>query len=811
MKTHEKLLNSGAENSSEKEDNPTSKLKQNAPLFPDKKQQNSQNGTTLRRRLLTTILPTVLIPLTVASTIGINIVNSDKKYQTLEDVEKTVVTTTILTKKFLDNALNTNELLAGSPFVIENLQRGKEKAEDLGLLEKPIEQVETQFADNKLLTPNPTLNNYLEIIAENNDLAEIILTERNGFNVAYNVPTSDFVQSDEDWWQIGKKQGATILKAEFDQSTQANVLELVNSVKDPQTGELLGISKIAVSMEKFNENLGFSIGLGLLNSQTLQIINAEDGSVLDTFSTEGVADFQAIIGGEAVVQAVQLFSEAVNNKTPTEEAIAPVLETLERQPGITNVAFEGEESDEEEVGLVRERNILSFEFEGKHFFLKAIPDTKFVVVSSVEKAEIAAQGRKLATVFAITALLLGSVATGIIILLAQKLSEPLANLVTKAQQAAEGDLDVEAPLEGTQETRILGDSFNNLVSKVRGLVETQVTIAQQKEQEKQQLELEIYELLEELQDAVDGDLTVRASLTSMEMSTVADLFNAMIDSLRDIAIQVKNSSARVSNALGEDKQSIQQLAQQAHQEAEATMKTLGSVDEMSRFIKAVARNAHQAAILANDTYGVTQEGAKAMDETVNSIVSLKTTIAQTAQKMKQLEKSSQKISQVVSLIEEMTLKTNLLAINAGRSGEEGEGFAIFGEQLALLAEQSAIATREIANLVSNIQRETQEVAYNMTLGTTQVSETTQLVEVTTSQLEQVLDRSRSIKDLMQSISEATVFQTETAQTVTELMEEIAQYSKQRLVASETVAYSMEETAQVAQELEATVEQFKVDQ
>ncbi len=811
MTTQEKLLDSVSETYSDQNNDSTPESREVTVSYKGNKQQNNTAGSSLRLRLLTTILPTVLIPLTVASTIGINVVNSDKKYQTLENVEKTVVTTTVLTKKFLDSALNVNQLLAGSPFVVENLEAAKQKAEDLALLQQPIEQVEAQFSQTKLLNPNPKLNNYLQIVAQNNDLAEIILTERNGFNVAYNVPTSDFVQNDEDWWQIGAAQGATTLEAEFDESTQANVLKLVNSVRDPETGELLGVSKIAVSMAKFNENLGFSIGASLLNSQTLQIINGEDGSVLDTYSTEGVGDIQEIIGGQPVGQAVKLFFEAFkNNDNPTEEAIAPVIAALEEQPGISNVVFEGQETDEEQVGLVSERNILCFEFQGKHFIIKAIPDTKFVVVSSVEKAEIAAQGRKLASIFGATALILGAAATGIIILLAQKLSDPLAKLVTKVQQAAEGDLDVKVPLEGTQETRILGDSFNNLVTKVKRLVETQVTVAQQKQQEKEQLELEIYQLLEEIQDSVDGDLTVRASLTSMEMSTVADLFNAIIDSLQDIAIQVKNSSARVSNALGEDKQSIQRLAQQAIQEAEATMKTLRSVDEMSESIQGVAKIANHVTTLADDTYGVTQQGAKAMDETVNSIVSLKTTIAETAEKMQQLEKSSQKISQVVSLIEEMTLKTNLLAINAERSGEQGEGFAIFGEQLALLAEQSAIATREIANIVSNIQRETQEVAENMTLGTTQVNDTTQLVEATKEQLEQVLDRSRTINELMTSISEATVSQTDTSQTVTQLMEKMARYSKQRLAASETVAHSMEETAQVAQELEAAVEQFKVE-
>ncbi len=784
---------------------------QTSPSPDNREKQELKKGGSLRRRLLMTILPTILIPLGFASAISIKIVNADRKQDILEDAERTVVIASSLTEQFLEKALNLSNLLAASPLVLETVESGTQKVESLGLLQQPIEQVEQAFAETKLLSPNQTLNDYLRTIVKYNDLAEIILTERNGFNVSYNLPTSDFVQRDEQWWQIGEKEGAKILEPEFDESTQSAVLELVNTVKHPQTGELLGVTKIGFSLAKFDDKLASSVGVGLLGSQTLQIIDGNTSKALNTFTSEGATELGEIVGGEAITEAVKFFDQTIHEAEKHEEqGYEQRFMALEGRNGISDVKFEREETDEEEASFVEERNILSFEVGGKYFHLKQIPSTHLIVVSSVEKADIEAQGRKLITIFALTTLMLGSVATGIIILLSQKLSEPLANLVKKAEQAAEGDLDVEAPLEGTQETRILGDSFNNLVTKVKGLVQEQVTVAQEKQQEKEQLEQEIYQLLEELQDAVDGDLTVRASLTSMEMSTVADLFNAIIDSLRDIAIQVKNSSARVSNALGEDKQSIQQLAQQASQESEATMKTLGSVDEMSQSIQAVAKNANQAATLANDTYGVTQDSAKAMDDTVNSIVSLKTTIAETAQKMRQLEKSSQKISQVVSLIEEMTFKTNLLAINAGRSEEQGEGFAIFGEQLALLAEQSATATREIANIVANIQRETQEVANTMTIGTTQVNDTTQLVETTKGQLEQVLERSRSINDLMKSISEATISQTDTSQTVTQLMEEIAQYSKQRLTASETVAHSMEKTAHVAQELEATVEQFKVE-
>jgi twitching motility protein PilJ len=206
---------------------------------------------------------------------------------------------------------------------------------------------------------------------------------------------------------------------------------------------------------------------------------------------------------------------------------------------------------------------------------------------------------------------------------------------------------------------------------------------------------------------------------------------------------------------------------------------------------------------------VTKEGTGAIDETVNSILSLRTTVDETAKKMKHLEKSSQKISQVVSLIEEIALKTNLLAINAGRSGEQGQGFTVFGEQLAALAQQSVTATNEIAQIVASIQLETKEVAEAMKLGTSQVVDSTHLVESTKQRLEQVLKRSQSINELMQSISQATISQTDTSLLVTKLMQQIAQYSAQRLVSSQQVAQSMQVTAEVAQKLESAVEQFKV--
>ena len=179
--------------------------------------------------------------------------------------------------------------------------------------------------------------------------------------------------------------------------------------------------------------------------------------------------------------------------------------------------------------------------------------------------------------------------------------------------------------------------------------------------------------------------------------------------------------------------------------------------------------------------------------------------------MKRLGESSQKIAQIVSLIEEIALKTNLLAINASRTGDQGQGFNVFGEQLAKLGEQSAAATKQIAQIANEIKLETQEVSEAMETGNSQAVNTTHLVESTKQRLEQVLNTSRTINELMQSISQATISQTDTSGLVTKLMQQIAQQSEQRLTSSQQVSQSMETTAQVAKELELAVEKFRVSQ
>ncbi|MGF2034349.1 MAG: methyl-accepting chemotaxis protein [Nostoc sp. CmiVER01] len=327
------------------------------------------------------------------------------------------------------------------------------------------------------------------------------------------------------------------------------------------------------------------------------------------------------------------------------------------------------------------------------------------------------------------------------------------------------------------------------------------------------LQQQLLQLLNEVEGAARGDLTVRADVTAGEIGTVADFFNSIVESLRDIVTQVQAAATHVNTAIGSNEGAIRHLAEEALTQAAEINRTLDAVDQMTLSMKGVAESAEKAAFVANHAAHTATKSGQAMDLTVQNILSLRKTVGETAKKVKRLGESSQQISRVVSLINQIAIQTNLLAINAGieaaRAGEEGQGFAVVAEEVGELAVRSAAATQEIEQIVENIQRETSEVVQAMEIGTSQVVEGTRIVEEAKQSLSEILDVSREIDSLVQSISTATASQVETSQSVSQLMKDIAAVSQRTSDSSRQVSESLQQTVEISHQLQETVEAFKV--
>ncbi|MEL6813290.1 MAG: GAF domain-containing protein [Cyanobacteria bacterium J06598_3] len=341
------------------------------------------------------------------------------------------------------------------------------------------------------------------------------------------------------------------------------------------------------------------------------------------------------------------------------------------------------------------------------------------------------------------------------------------------------------------------------------------SLSDERLQRQELLESQLIQLLTDVEAAADGNLTVRADVSAGEIGTVADFFNSIVENLRQLVTQVKRSANEVNASLGQNESAIRILADESLQQAEQTTLTLDSVEAMTASIQQVAQQAQEAASVAKSASETATAGEEAMDLTVNNIMLLRQTVGQTAKKMKRLGESSQQITKAVSLINQISQQTNLLAINAGieaaRAGEDGQGFAAVAEEVSELATRSAAATDEIERIVDTIQRETNDVVEAIEQSTSQVVEGTRRVEDAKLSLNQILAGSQKMDELARMISEATSSQVQTSASVSTLIEGIAQLSKRTSESSLQVSEALKQTVNVAQDLQDQVSTFVVEE
>lgn len=337
--------------------------------------------------------------------------------------------------------------------------------------------------------------------------------------------------------------------------------------------------------------------------------------------------------------------------------------------------------------------------------------------------------------------------------------------------------------------------------------------AKEQQEAKEFLQKRALELLLEVDPVSRGDLTVRAKVTPDEVGTIADSYNAIIRSLRQIVQQVKGASGSVLETSKTNEESIREVVEEYLKQVQGLKAVTEALEELALASQNVSDRAASAQEQVQEASKVVEEGDQAMNRTVDSISIIRETVSDTAKKVKRLGEASQKISKVVNLISEFASQTNLLALNAAieaaRAGEEGRGFAVVAEEVRSLAEQSASATSEIEELVEEIQNQTREVVIAMETGTDQVVEGTKLVEVARDKLSQIDRVSQKINLIVQEISQSANQQLNTSQNVQKTVEGVFTIASETAAKSETVAESFGELVELAQSLQETTAQFKV--
>jgi twitching motility protein PilJ len=333
------------------------------------------------------------------------------------------------------------------------------------------------------------------------------------------------------------------------------------------------------------------------------------------------------------------------------------------------------------------------------------------------------------------------------------------------------------------------------------------------DQENKRNQAAILRLLNEMGDLAEGDLTVKAQVTEDITGAIADSINYTIDELRTLVTGINRATEQVTQATQQAQSISNQLLDAAQRQSQEIQETNEAVLKMAQSINEVSVNATESARVAEQSLAAAEKGASAVQNSISGMNEIREQIQETSKRIKRLGESSQEISEIVELISDITEQTNVLALNAAiqaaSAGEAGRGFTVVAEEVQRLAERSGEATKQISAIVKTIQTDTQDAVAAMESSTQGVVEGTVLSDAAGQALSEIGQVSRSLSELIQTISNATQEQAEVAGKVVQNMQDIQNITTQTTEGTKQAALSIGQLAGLASELKGSVAGFKL--
>ena len=340
-------------------------------------------------------------------------------------------------------------------------------------------------------------------------------------------------------------------------------------------------------------------------------------------------------------------------------------------------------------------------------------------------------------------------------LIVRSITKPIKRISDTVGMVSGGDYYARTDIQGRDELSQLGQAFD-------GLLEDKVSTLVQAEKENEKLNQSVISLLQAVSKLSRRDLTIKIPVTEDVTGPVADALNQLTTETSRVLQGVRRISeevAQASSVVKAQSENVIEVANDERREVEETAQALASAAGAMNTISELARTCNTAAENAINT---THTALITVTSTVNGINSIRENIHETEKRIKRLGERSQEISRAVNLINSISERTHILALNASMhaasAGEAGRGFAVVADEVQRLAENARDATSQIATLVSNIQVETADTVGTMNKVITQVVEGTKLAEEAGVQMERTKDTTTELVESVREIARSSVDQ-----------------------------------------------------
>ena len=337
--------------------------------------------------------------------------------------------------------------------------------------------------------------------------------------------------------------------------------------------------------------------------------------------------------------------------------------------------------------------------------------------------------------------------------------------------------------------------------------------AHQSSEQNRQSQDAILKLLDEMGDLADGDLTIQPEVTEQITGAIADSINYAVREMRNLVMRIKNAAQQVAVASEHSRQTATELTEAALRQAAQITEATGKMVAMARSMQDMSKSAERSAEVAQGSVATAKRGAAAVQDTINGMDGMREQIQETAKRIKRLGESSQQIGEIVELINDIAEQTNILSLNAAiqaaMAGEAGRGFAVVADEVQRLAERSAEATKQIADLVKTIQADTNEAVASMEQATNGVVQATRLADAAGQALGEIESVSEQLSSLIVNIARDAQRQSQTATDVSGSMAKIQETTTLTSSGSRQTAEAIGKLSDLARELQASVAGFKL--
>jgi methyl-accepting chemotaxis protein len=310
-------------------------------------------------------------------------------------------------------------------------------------------------------------------------------------------------------------------------------------------------------------------------------------------------------------------------------------------------------------------------------------------------------------------------------------------------------------------------------------------------------------------------ILIRKLETNDECAVLVRSFAGMVNRWREFIRKIQKTSTTVAEVSGSIRMTSDQVQNGSSEQSHQTGEVAAAMEEMSNTIMENSRNASRAAETAKRARDAASQGGIVVRQTIEGMQKIAEVVNRSSSTVQRLGKSSNQIGEIIGVIDDIADQTNLLALNAAieaaRAGEQGRGFAVVADEVRKLAERTTRATKEIADMIREIQTETRGAVEAMQEGTVQVTSGIELADKAGASLHEIVATAQEVADAITQIATASEEQSTTSEEISRNIEAISRVTSENSGSTVQLVSAAEDLNRLTAELHELINMFKLDE